>query len=73
MADPTIWAEFIKSLRAEQDELRAYLASFENGAQKVSRGGVDRTPDEVATVKREIASLQETINRVITEQGLRDA
>jgi hypothetical protein len=73
VANPTIWLDFIKALRAEQDELRGYLVPFEAGTQKVGRGGVDWTANEIATVKREIASLQDTIDRVIIEQGLSDA
>ena len=71
MTERTIWTNFVKALRAEQDCLRTYLASFEAGAT-VGRNGVDWTPNEMATVKREIESLQATIDRVTTERGLTD-
>jgi len=67
--EQTMRMNFIKALRTEQDTLRNYLASFDAGAT-VHRNRVDWTATEIATVKREIASLQVTIDRVVTEQGI---
>ncbi len=71
MTERTIWVNFIKALRPEQDGLRTYLASFEAGAT-VSRSHVDWTSNEMAIVKREIDSLQATIDRVMAERGFTD-
>lgn len=73
MANQTIWRDFIQHLRVEQDELRRYLAPFEAGSMHVGQARADTTDQEMATVRREIASLQVTIDRVIAEQGLDDA
>jgi hypothetical protein len=78
MADPATWYAFIKSLRAEQDELRAELEPYEMGGMRVGEkppGGAwrDTTAERIAQIKGEIASLQRTIDNVIAEQGLRDA
>jgi ribosomal protein L29 len=67
MSNKTVWLNFIQSLRDEQKELRQYL--FEAGTMHVGREG----GDTMETVRREIARLQETIDRVIAEQGLENA
>jgi hypothetical protein len=78
MADSATWYAFIKSLRADQDRLRAELEPYESGRSQVRTrpyGGEwrDITAETIATMKGEIASLQRTIDNVITEQGLSDA
>ena len=70
MSDRVTWTAFINGLRTLQEQLREYLAPFEAGSASVGRGGRDYTADEIATVRREIASLQKTIDRVIAEKGL---
>ncbi len=72
------WIGFVKALRAEQDRLRAELGPYEDGTMRVGRrspGGIweDFTEERIATINGEVASLQRTIDRVIAEQGLRDA
>jgi hypothetical protein len=76
--DSAIWYDFIKGLRAEQDRLRAELEPYEIGGMRVGTrpsGGVwgDTTDATIAQIKGEITSLQRTIDKVIAEQGLRDA
>jgi hypothetical protein len=73
MPDKTVWLDFIQGLRARQDELREYLARFEGSTMHTGRGGVDTTAQEMDSLRREIVSLQETIDRVIAEQGLSGA
>lgn len=75
--DRTIWYDFIKGLRAEQDRLRAELEPYETGGRRERTrpyGGEwgDTTDATIAQIKGEIASLQRTIDNVIAEQGLRD-
>jgi hypothetical protein len=78
MADKATWYAFLKSLRAEQDELRTELERYEAGGMRVGTrpyGGEwrDTTDETIASIKGEIASLQRTIDNVIAEQGLSDA
>jgi hypothetical protein len=76
--DSSTWYDFIKALRAEQDKLRAELEPYENGTLLIGKGRPgsplgDCTDETIATIKGEIASLQRTIDRVISEQGLHGA
>lgn len=75
--DRTIWYEFVKSLRADQDRLRAELEPYETGKMRVRTrppGGVwgDTTEATITQIKGEIASLQRTIDRVTAEQNLQN-
>jgi hypothetical protein len=71
-AENTIWVNFVAALRREQNALRAYLAHWEKHTQAAAPIG-SRMANEGATVRKEIETLQRTINRVISEQGLTDA
>lgn len=78
MADYATWYAFIKSLRADQDQLRAELEPYKSGKMRVGKAplGVpmqDCTQERIAEIEEEIASIQRTIDAVIAEQGLRDA
>ncbi len=75
MASPEMWYAFVKALRREQDKLRdelqPYLAGTMQAPDATGRYGKDEKT--IAVIEREIASLQKTIDRVISEQGLQDA
>lgn len=64
MVNQAMWVSFVNGLHAQQDELREYLAGFENGTIH------DPTGRQAAAIKEEIASLQATIDRVIVREGL---
>jgi hypothetical protein len=73
----SIWYDFIKNLRKEQDALRAELEPYESGTMRIARGPMggpmqDFTAERISAIKGEIASLQRTIDHVIAEQGLQD-
>jgi hypothetical protein len=75
IADRETWYAFIKALRAEQDELHEDLDRYETGGMRVGTrpyGGEwrDITNATTASIKKEIASLQRTIDHVIAEQGV---
>jgi hypothetical protein len=76
--DSATWYAFLKRLRADQGRLCAELEPYEAGSMRVGTrpyGGEwrDTTDETIASIKREIASLQRTIDNVIAEQGLSDA
>jgi hypothetical protein len=78
MADRESWIAFVRELRTRQGELREELRPYEAGAMRVGRGPTggtmrDITDERIATIKREIASLQRVIDQVASEQGLTDA
>ncbi|HEV2302566.1 MAG TPA: hypothetical protein VGR91_13440 [Stellaceae bacterium] len=75
MAGPEMWCDFIKALRREQDKLRAELQPYLAGSIQVLDGTshLGRDDKTITAIKQEIASLQKTIDRVISKQGLQDA
>ena len=78
MATKQQWIEFVRALRARQDDLRAEARAFEEGRISVGwplpgplRVDVDMTRAHISAIKGEIASLEKTAQRVIAEQSLR--
>ena len=70
-ADPEMWNAFIEHLEGMIAERLAQLASLESGAIRMGRRGletggqwVDITEPQAQSLRKEIAGLQRTIDRV---------
>jgi len=72
-ADPEMWKSFLEWCERAATKLREELAPYEAGTQRVSRGAggewVDITASRIEQIKREIASLENTMARIRKDHG----
>ena len=68
MAVKVDWAAFVENLKTRIAKIRCdHLEPLESGLIKIHQGGVDITNAKAASLRRDIASIEATIENVVRE------
>jgi hypothetical protein len=65
---PDLYAAELRRLRAETDQLRIELETYETAGMRTATSGRDTTDEKIAQIKREIASVEQRKRTLIAEQ-----